>query len=155
MTPEEFRTMMLPLCDAIAGKPVDARLADDLNRAFPGEGKAVRDIEAACQQAIAAGWMCSQGEGNRRFGRVVEPSADTRDLSVDVVYLADVIGPHHKHPNGEVCLVMPLTPTATFDGKGRGWCVYGPNSGHRPTVRDGRALVLYLLPEGKIEFTGK
>ncbi|PZQ59474.1 MAG: DUF4863 domain-containing protein, partial [Variovorax paradoxus] len=24
---------------------------------------------------------------------------------------------------------------------------------HRPTVADGRALVLYLLPQGRIEFT--
>jgi hypothetical protein len=155
MTPEKFRTMMLPVCDAIAGRAVDARLAEDLERAFPGDGDTVRAIEAACHDAIAAGWMCSQGEGNRRFGRVVEPSADTRNLSVDVVDLADVIGPHHKHPNGEIGLVMPLTPSATFDGKGRGWCIYGPNSGHRPTVRDGRALVLYLLPDGKIEFTGR
>ncbi|NCF10982.1 MAG: DUF4863 family protein, partial [Gammaproteobacteria bacterium] len=30
-----------------------------------------------------------------------------------------------------------------------------PNSAHRPTVRDGRALVLYLLPGGEIEFTGQ
>ena len=33
------------------------------------------------------------------------------------------------------------------------WLVYPPGSAHRPTVRPGRALVLYLLPEGRIEFT--
>lgn len=32
-------------------------------------------------------------------------------------------------------------------------CVYGPSSAHAPTVTSGRALVLYLLPEGQIEFT--
>jgi len=26
-------------------------------------------------------------------------------------------------------------------------------SAHRPTVTGGRALILYLLPEGRIEFT--
>jgi len=31
--------------------------------------------------------------------------------------------------------------------------VYGPGSAHRPTVRGGKALVLYLLPAGAIEFT--
>jgi hypothetical protein len=28
-----------------------------------------------------------------------------------------------------------------------------PGSAHRPTVSQGRALVLYLLPNGKIDFT--
>ena len=31
--------------------------------------------------------------------------------------------------------------------------VYPPGSAHRPTVTQGRALVLYLLPEGRIDFT--
>jgi hypothetical protein len=31
--------------------------------------------------------------------------------------------------------------------------VYPPGSAHRPTVSGGRALVLYLLPEGRIEFS--
>ena len=35
-----------------------------------------------------------------------------------------------------------------------GWHVYGPGSAHRPTVAGGRALVLYVLPGGKIGFTG-
>ncbi|MBP6368696.1 MAG: DUF4863 family protein, partial [Burkholderiales bacterium] len=42
---------------------------------------------------------------------------------------------------------------ATFDGQGAGWVVYGPGSAHSPTVAGGRALVLYLLPQGAIEFT--
>ena len=50
-------------------------------------------------------------------------------------------------------MIMPVTPQAKFDGKGEGWLVYAPRSGHRPTVTDGRALILYLLPEGKIEWT--
>jgi hypothetical protein len=64
-----------------------------------------------------------------------------------------VVGPHHSHPNGEIDLIMPLTPDAKFDGRGAGWRVYGPKSAHNPTVTEGRALVLYLLPEGSIEFT--
>ena len=36
-----------------------------------------------------------------------------------------------------------------------GWKVYAPGSDHFPTVRGGRALVLYLLPAGAIQFTGK
>jgi hypothetical protein len=48
---------------------------------------------------------------------------------------------------------MPLTEHAQFDGRGAGWLVYGPDTAHSPTVSGGRALVLYLLPGGAIEFT--
>ena len=48
---------------------------------------------------------------------------------------------------------MPVSGAATFDGRGAGWLVYEPGSAHVPTVSGGRALVLYLLPQGAIEFT--
>ena len=99
--------------------------------------------------------MCAQGAEGRRFGRVIEPSEDTAMLSVDVVDLTNIVGPHHKHPTGEVCMIMPATEEAEFDGMGRGWCVYEPGSDHCPTVTNGEALVLYMLPHGRIEFTGK
>jgi len=38
-------------------------------------------------------------------------------------------------------------------GVAQGWLVCPPGSAHRPTVRLGRALVLYLLPQGRIEFS--
>jgi hypothetical protein len=65
----------------------------------------------------------------------------------------NLAGPHHRHPEGEIDMIMPLTGAAKFDGRGAGWLVYGPGTAHRPTVSDGRALVLYLLPQGRIEFT--
>ena len=154
MTPEEFRTLMRPVTRVVAGRPVDESLGAVLAREFPPAGETVRQIEAACHAAIEAGWMCAQGGPGRRFGRVIEPAPDTGDLSVDVVDITDYTGPHHRHPNGEICLVLPVTPSASFLGQGRGWCVYGPGSDHRPAVSGGRALVLYLLPGGKIDFTG-
>jgi hypothetical protein len=48
---------------------------------------------------------------------------------------------------------MPLTEGAAFDGHGAGWVVYPAGSAHTPVVAGGRALVLYLLPDGAIEFT--
>jgi len=65
----------------------------------------------------------------------------------------DVAGGHHRHPTGEIDLIMPVDPEAKFDGRGAGWLVYGAGSAHRPTVTGGKALVLYLLPQGAIEFT--
>ena len=83
----------------------------------------------------------------------MKPGPATHGFSVDVVEMNDIAGPHHRHPNGEVDLVMPLEGDARFDGHGAGWVVYGPGSAHRPTVSGGKALVLYLLPDGAIEFT--
>src|SRR6266478_2170194 len=60
---------------------------------------------------------------------------------------------NRRHPNGEIDLIMPLAAGAKFDGREAGWLVYGPGSVHSPTVTHGRALVLYLLPGGAIEFT--
>ena len=154
MNVEEFRTLITPVTEAIAGKPVDAALEDALNRQFPGDGPVFEGIEKACHGAIEAGWMCSQGSEGRRFGRVIEAEPETGDLSVDVVQLRDIVGPHHRHPNGEICMTMPVTPGALFDGSPRGWKVYGPGTAHHPTVTGGEALVLYLLPGGEIEFTG-
>ena len=153
MTPQEFRPLVQPFLDAAAGQPIDHTLAARLEAQFPADGETFRTVADACRAAVAAGWMCSQGDGNRRFGRVIEATADTGDLSVDVVDLTDVVGPLHRHPTGEICMVMPLTEGARFDGKGAGWKCYKPGSAHRPTVTGGRALVLYMLPEGKIEFS--
>jgi hypothetical protein len=150
---EEFRSLMKPVMDVISEIGVTSELEGKLNATFPVDSETFRTIERACHDAIAAGWMCTQGGEGRRFGRVIEPSQETRGLSVDVVDLTDIIGPHHRHPTGEVCMIMPVTKDAKFDGHGAGWCVNQPGSAHHPTVTDGRALVLYLLPEGKIEFT--
>jgi hypothetical protein len=153
MNLDQFRALIRPVAEAIAGQRVAPELADELERRFPPEGAEFKAIEAACHQAIVAGWMCAQGGAGRRFGRVIEPGPQTANLSVDVVDLTDIVGPHHRHPNGEICMVMPQTTSARFDGKGAGWKVYPPGSAHHPTVTAGRALVLYLLPEGRIEFT--
>lgn len=153
MTPQEFATLIKPVTAILADRAVDQALEDRLNDTFPAEGVAFQTIERACHDAIDAGWMCAEGDGPRRFGRVLEPSPDTQDFSVDVVDMTDLRGGHHKHPAGEILMIMPQDEQAQFDRRGKGWLVYGPGTAHRPTVRHGRALVLYLLPGGQIEWT--
>jgi hypothetical protein len=148
-----FTELIAPITAHAAGKPLDAALEASLARAFPPEGQAVRRITAACHEAIAAGWMCHREHAAIRYGRVVKPGPATHDFSVDVVAMSDIAGGHHRHPHGEIDLIMPIDAGATFDGHGAGWMVYGPDSAHVPTVSGGKALVLYLLPEGAIEFT--
>lgn len=155
MNVTDFQTLLRPVTDYLSGREVNEGLAAALNERFPGEGDLFNSVEQACHDAIAEGWMCSQGGPGRRFGRVIEPSDDTGGLSVDVVDLENIVGPHHRHPNGEICMVIPVTEGAKFDGHPRGWCVFEPGSDHCPTVTEGQALVLYMLPGGEIEFTGQ
>ncbi len=153
MTPARFQHLLAPVFELIGSRAVDGKLEQELNARFAPGGELFTEIETACHAAIRAGWMCARGGEGRRFGRVIEPGPETENLSVDVVQLKDIAGPHHRHPAGEICLNMPETPGATFDGKGAGWCIYAPETAHRPTVRGGQALILYLLPGGTIEFT--
>ena len=53
----------------------------------------------------------------------------------------------------DACYLALKARDARFDGRPAGWLVCPPGSAHRPTVSQGRALVLYLLPQGQIEFT--
>lgn len=152
VTREQFQTLVARVTEATAGKPLDASLERALNERFPAAGDVFQAIQEACHQAIAAGWMCAQEAGGIKYGRVVKPGAETHGFSVDVVHMRDVQGPYHRHPNGEIDMIMPIGEQAVFDGRGAGWCVYGPDSAHHPTVSGGEALVLYLLPEGAIDF---
>jgi hypothetical protein len=153
MTPEAFRSLITTVTGGIRGRALDAALEADLNHNFPALGSTYGAIFTACRAAIAAGWMCNREAGGIRYGRVIKPDSTLDRFSVDVVEMKDLAGPHHRHPKGEIDLIMPLTPSATFDGRPAGWLVYGPDTSHNPTVANGSALVLYLLPEGAIEFT--
>ena len=94
---ESFATAMQPVIETIAATGVVPGLEEQLNASYPPSGSVFRQVEHACHEAIVAGWMCTQGGDGRRFGRVVEPSGDTRNLSIDVVDLTDIVGPHHRH----------------------------------------------------------
>ena len=153
MNPTEFTELMASITGRIEGRALDKALESDLERMFPAQGETVRAVFDACRDAIAEGWMCNREHAGIKYGRVIKPAPATHGFSVDVVEMNDCAGGHHRHPNGEIDLVMPLEGRAEFDGKGAGWLVYEPGSAHVPTVAGGKALVLYLLPQGAIEFT--
>lgn len=153
MTPDEFIPLITRITESVNGRPLNDELATHLNATYPPGHQAFEDIRRGCREAIDEGWMCNRETGGIRFGRALKPSPAIHDFSVDVVIMKDVKGPHHRHPSGEIDMVMPLSPEARFDGHGAGWCVYGPDTAHHPTVTDGEAIVLYLLPKGEIEFT--
>ena len=153
MSVNEFQALLKTVTNTIEGKAIGADLSAQLNAEFPANSEAFRAIATACQTGIDEGWLCRYEGGGIRYGRVIKPTDDLAGCSVDVVLMKDLKGPHHRHPNGEIDMVIPKTPNAKFDGNGAGWVVYGPDSAHSPTVTEGEAIVLYLLPGGAIEFT--
>ncbi|WP_020395706.1 DUF4863 family protein [Thiolinea disciformis] len=153
MSIADFRQQIATLTAALAGKPLNAELGDWLNTHHGVDSPSYQQLKQSCETGLAEGWLCEREAGGIRYGRVFKPSEDLQGFSVDVVDMKDVIGPHHSHPEGEIDLIMPQEGDALFDGHPAGWLVYPPNSAHKPTVSQGRALVLYLLPQGRIEFT--
>ena len=153
MSESEFRQQMVELTARIAGKPLDADLQDWLNRELGADSEEFQRLQDSCRQGVAEGWLCQREAGGIGYGRVYRPDDELHGFSVDVVDMDDCVGPHHRHPQGEIDLVMPLEDGALFDDQPAGWVVYAAGTAHHPTVSNGRALVLYLLPGGSIEFT--
>ena len=153
ITPETFRAQIAALTQQLQGRPLDTGLDAWLNAEHGPASSSYAALKTSCEAGVAAGWLCNREGGGLRYGRIFKPADDLHGFSVDVVDMSDVAGPHHMHPNGEIDLVMPMDGAATFDGRPAGWLVCPPGSAHRPTVPGGRALVLYLLPQGQIQFT--
>lgn len=155
MSQATFRAALTELAAALAGRPLDADLDAWLNLHHGAGSATFAHLADEIRAGVAEGWLCHREGGGIRYGRIFKAADDLAGCSVDVVDMTDIVGPHHRHPHGEIDLIVPVDAEARFDGRGAGWCVYGPDSAHRPTVRGGRAFVLYLLPQGAIEFTGQ
>lgn len=153
MTPEQFRADLARFTALLEGRPLDAALDAWLNAEHGAGSASFATLKGGCEAGVAAGWLCQREGGGIRYGRIFKPADDLHGFSVDVVDMADIAGPHHVHPNGEIDLIVPIEGDARFDGRPAGWLVCPPGSAHRPTVSGGRALVLYLLPQGAIQFT--
>jgi hypothetical protein len=152
--PDRFVALVAQITGTVQGAAVEPALAGVLARDFPPDGPVFQELSALCRQGIADGWLCAREQGGIKFGRPVKPGPATHGFSIDVVEMDAVVGPHHRHPHGEIDMVMPVDAAARFDGTAQGWKVYAPDSAHNPTVTDGKAVILYLLPQGAIQFTG-
>ena len=153
MSPDQFRAQICSITSRLSGKALDSNLDAWLNAQWGPDSETFRDLAESCRVGVSEGWLCNREGGGIRYGRIFKPAEDLHGFSVDVVDMNDIAGPHHRHPLGEIDLVMPIDEGALFDGRPAGWVVCPPDSAHSPTVSKGRALVLYLLPQGQIEFT--
>lgn len=150
---DTFKHRLAAVTAQIHDRPLNSALDEWLNAHLGVNTPTYRELKQSCEEGVAQGWLCQYEGGGLRYGRIFKPSDDLHGFSVDVVDMENVAGPHHVHPQGEIDLIMPIEGNATFDGRPAGWLVCPPGSAHRPTVSQGRALVLYLLPKGEIEFT--
>ena len=148
-----FKNRLAAVTSQIHNRPLNSALDEWLNAHLGVNTPTYRELKESCEEGVAQGWLCKYEGGGLRYGRIFKPSDDLQGFSIDVVDMENVAGPHHVHPQGEIDLIMPIKGDAQFDGRPAGWLVCPPGSAHRPTVSHGRALVLYLLPNGEIEFT--
>ena len=134
----------IDLADPAAAQTVLAQRLDP-------SGEAGEALKAALVALLEEGKIADRGELPVRWGRVARASDETRGFSIDVV-LMNGAGPRHRHPNGEIDLCFALEGNPTFDGHPAGWVVYSEDSVHVPTVAGGTMLIVYLLPDGAMEF---
>jgi hypothetical protein len=153
MNQAEFRKQLSVLTQQIGLRTLDRDLETLLNDRFGVDTDWYQQIMNLCISGVEQGWLCNREGGGIRYGRIFKPADDLAGFSVDVVDMANIAGPYHHHPSGEIDLIMPIEGDALFDGHAAGWMVTPSGSAHAPTVTNGRALVLYLLPEGQIQFT--
>jgi len=155
MSKQQFVESIGAIAKEIEGRPLNDDLAAYLNAAFAPSGREFSLLRRLCEEGEREGWLMAREAGGIKFGRAVKPGAEAGSFSVDVVRMSDVKGPHHVHTHGEIGAILPISGAPRFDDHAEGWYVYGPGSDHHPTVSGGDAYVLYLLPQGAIEFTGR
>jgi len=126
----------------------DPDVARQLEAAFPHVG--LTELRALLVRANEEGVLTpKRAAPTLTFGRIARPSEATANLSIDAVDIQGV-GAEHTHPRGEVSLCFALEGSPRFDGHPEGWVVLPPGSHHAPTVRDGRMLIVYFLPDGAV-----
>lgn len=155
MSAEDFSTLIGSIAARLENMPLDDAMADFLNTEYPLDGDDFARLSALCAEGERDGWLMERTGGGIKYGRAIKPGTSAGLFSVDVVRMKDVKGPHHVHTTGEIGAIMPIEGAPKFDAFEPGWYVYPAGSDHHPTVTGGDAYVLYLLPDGAIEFTGK
>jgi hypothetical protein len=151
----EFGQLVQQVTSFVGDRDLDAALAADLNDAFGYGSEMHVSLARLIHAGEREGWLLAREAGGIKFGRPVKPGQEAGHFSVDVVHMADIRGPHHIHVLGEIGVMFPLDGTPAFDGGSDAWYVYPPASDHHPTVSGGAAHILYFLPDGAIEFTGR
>lgn len=138
-------------------QPLGPALEKWLNDTHPPGSPLFDELATLVKTGMAEGWACRDEIKGPRYRRcqILAPSAHTFGFSIESVYMDDIIGREHEHPNGEINMIVPMDATARVGDVHAGWTCPAPGSQHFPEVRDGAAIFLYFLPGGVIRFTGR
>lgn len=142
-----------PLLDAARGIDLSDPLhaEERLRERFDPSGEAAQKLNRELVALYEEGQIANRGEAPVKWGRVAKPEESTYGFSIDVVHMT-APGPKHRHPKGEIDYCIALDGEPTFDARSDGWIVLPPDSVHVPTVAGGTMLIVYLLPDGEMEF---
>ena len=150
MSKETLVAHLTPLISFL--RTLDFNAADatsQLNHHYPVDGDWSQTLKQILIQHQDAEWLFPNEHREIRYGQLDD--GQLSGFSIDSVDM-NKAGPSHLHIEGEVDIAFAIDGNPTFDGRPEGWTVYPPNSWHRPTVRDGRMLILYFLPNGALQF---
>ncbi|MDC1142077.1 DUF4863 family protein [Planctomycetota bacterium] len=145
---ETLRPVLQFLKDLDLSDSAKAKSALDEN--FPLTGELGETLRSLTDSGLADGSLCGKEAGPSKFSRVAKP-ADAEGFSVDAVLLWGD-GPWHKHVEGEVNALLALEGDPEFCGHKAGWCVFSPGSQHVPSVKGGKMMIFYMLPNGAVEW---
>ena len=144
-----------PILSFLQTQRVDTQLQYTLSKKFPLSSDVVQSIKSWCFTSMNDGSIRMRGPKNLRFGNLLHQKKNDYGFRIDIVDMSGV-GPGHIHPLGEINLCFATENTGaggtSFDGVSEGWVVKQPESWHKPTVRNGRMVIVYFLPKGKVYF---
>ena len=123
---------------------------ETLDMEFPLHSEFGDTLKALADQGVRDGWLCGKEMGDSKFSRVAKADAG-KGFSIDAVMLWGD-GPWHKHTKGEVNCLIALEGDPSFCGFKEGWAVFAPDSQDVPSVKDGKMIIFYMLPDGAVEW---
>lgn len=121
-----------------------------LDKDFSLEGEFGANLRKLADAGLEDGSLCKREAGPTKFSRVAKPD-DAEGFSIDAVLMWGD-GPAHVHPEGEVNAMFALEGDPEFCGVKPGWAVYAPGSQHIPSVKGGKMMIFYMLPNGTVEW---
>jgi hypothetical protein len=143
----------LPLLHAARGLDLSDPLVAtaELERRLPAASAEAAELNRQLIALAEQGLIAHKGALPVLWSRVAKAGPATDDYSIDAVLMTGA-GPRHRHTTGEIDWCIPLDGQPSFEGCRAGWVVLAPGSVHVPEVAGGRMLIVYLLPQGRIEF---
>lgn len=117
---------------------------------FPLTGELGDALRTLADSGLEDGSLCGREAGPTRFSRVAKPE-DAEGFSVDAVLMWGD-GPAHIHGEGEINAMLAMDGEPEFCGVKPGWAVYAPGSQHIPSVKGGKMMIFYMLPNGSVEW---